>query len=681
MDEKLKEALMNAVEERIASLEKDKKEFETALENSRLYNNERNGFAQDLEKVNKELEIVQKEKEEILGLDEERKKLKQGVKDSRIESLLKDQKQLEEELSKGNLRNYERQSLENDLAKVNKELEVARADSTIKLLPKTVAERLDEIDAKMDEYLKQYNIDKEKIGQDKDTTKDDDSTVKDEQDSKNANSDSKTDKKQEEIQKRSEKFVNLSDKYQQNQKDLDKIIKEAEQSQDNPDKLTTLDVMQKNLEKENKELKKQLDEMNKYKIVVDKKNEIEEYENKKDKVVFNIRTGLYTYFDKNNEGIDIKLDEKYLTKEGKKESIKEIMEKTGLTKKQANKVDINLYQILKQMDKRNNTTKADDYLKAFENKDKKKMPVDLTYDLRNKNSNKEKENSENKLSFMQKLKMKVIAKQHEAREIATVWRDRSLFRKFLLGLGIAGVAGTLAIGNTQSTQPINETGIEQENEKDNENEKDSQDEAKDEVKDEENNKTEEELLEDLMKGFEESDFVSVNAGQEYIEASDLTQTGRRGQFVEDMDCQITNRAIVEIMEDGSERIVATSKGKTWEEAGINLDDYKSGNYVEKYALEAIDGRTDSRGYSRFGWVNSDNCEKLYSRVENINGEETITYHSMDDIKAMVKDKMEQNKTAHQSFTDSIRTSVAGLSEQQIANANSNQRVNDNDREM
>lgn len=669
MDEKLKEALINAVDKRIASLENDKKGLETELTNSRLYENEENGFTQDLDKVNEELEIAKNEKKEIEQLDEEHKKLKQELDEKnnkfklRMESLLKDKEQLEEELNKEGLYDNERQGLESDLEKVNNEIVLARSDNTIKDLAKKVGN----MDAKIDEYLAKYKIDKEKVKQEKDI--DPTNNSKDNKEDKN--------KSQEEVQKRSDKFVNLSDKYQQNQKDLDKIAKEAQKSQNDPDKLRTLYMMQQNLKRENEELKKQLDEMNKYKIIVDKKNEIKEYEPKKDKVIFNIRTGMYTYFDKNNEGIDIKLDEKYLTKEGKKESIKEIMEKTGLNKKQANKVDINLYQILKEMDKRNNTTKADDYLKAFENGDNKKMPVDLAYDLRKRNNNNEKETSDNQLTFMQKIKMKIIAKQHEAKKIATVMRDKSLFRKFLLGLGIAGVAGTLAIGNAQPTQPVNEPEIEQDDSKDNENEKDSQD----TIKDEENDKTEEEILEDMMKEFEESDFVSVNAGQEYIEASDLTQTGRRGQFVEDMDCQITNRAIVEIMEDGSEKIIVTSKGKTWEEAGINPEDYKADNYVEKYALEAIDGRTDSRGYSRFGWVNSDNCEKLYSRVENINGEETITYHSMDDIKAMVKDKMEQNKTAHQSFTDSIRTSVAGLSEEQIANANSNQRVNDNDREM
>ena len=105
MDEKLKEALINAVDKRIASLENDKKGLETELTNSRLYENEENGFTQDLDKVNEELEIAKNEKKEIEQLDEEHKKLKQELDEKnnkfklRMESLLKDKEQLEEEKS------------------------------------------------------------------------------------------------------------------------------------------------------------------------------------------------------------------------------------------------------------------------------------------------------------------------------------------------------------------------------------------------------------------------------------------------------------------------------------------------------------------------------------------------------------------------------------------------------
>lgn len=47
--------------------------------------------------------------------------------------------------------------------------------------------------------------------------------------------------------------------------------------------------------------------------------------------------------------------------------------------------------------------------------------------------------------------------------------------------------------------------------------------------------------------------------------------------------------------------------------------------MEKYALEAIDGRTDSRGYSIFGWVKATDCEKIYEKSVNINGKEYTAY--------------------------------------------------------
>ena len=175
---------------------------------------------------------------------------------------------------------------------------------------------------------------------------------------------------------------------------------------------------------------------------------------------------------------------------------------------------------------------------------------------------------------------------------------------------------------------------------------------------------------------EDSDYVRVNAGEEYIEASDLSSTGKRGQFVENMDCQITNRAIVETMEDGSEKIVASSKGKTWEEAGIDLNNYKEDKYVEKYSLEALNGEKDSRGYSKFGWVNSDKCEKLYARTETVNGKKTTTFYTLDELNAMADNSKAETKTAHQSYADSIRVEVNGAS--QNAKSDSDQRTNSKD---
>ena len=68
----------------------------------------------------------------------------------------------------------------------------------------------------------------------------------------------------------------------------------------------------------------------------------------------------------------------------------------GLDKKQAKKFDYNLYRILCRVGQ----NKAKEYLEAFKTGDSSKMPIDLEYDIRNKNSygDKEKDSRKTKLS-------------------------------------------------------------------------------------------------------------------------------------------------------------------------------------------------------------------------------------------------------------------------------------------
>ena len=507
--------------------------------------------------------------------------------------------------------------------------------------------------------------------------------------------------KQENVQKRSEEFVGLWDKYQNNQRKINRIQEKMQTYKDNPALLDELSKEKQSIEERQKELKQKIDDMNKYKLAVKEEKTIkedpiqwhpdltqeqidelkaesiqpgdQEYDQylmqhginpnnkvknekevlgiedksmgKKAQVIFNIRTGIYTYKDRNNTNMKItaeQLDTK--TKE-------EVSKNFGLDKKQSKKLDWSLYSIFLQMDKVNGTKKSEEYIKAFKEQDKEKMPAELTYDIRNKDSYGDKETDKigKKLSFRDKLRMKRVARYHKKIEIADVLEDRTLLKRILLGLGIAGATSALLI-SAPGGETRDPKGQEIEAETEIDNGKDL----------EELGITEEQLEQKVMeemKKFKETDSVLIKSGQEYIEASDLSDSGKRGKFVEDMQCKIANRAIVEQMSDGSERIVATSKGKSWEEAGINLEDYKDGKYVEKYALEAEDDRTDSRGYSVFGWVDAGDCQKLYERKQEINGQEYSIYYREDDIREKVEDDIKENGL---SLKDRIKVNASDL---------------------
>lgn len=166
MDEKLKEALMHEVDKRITSLENDKNGLETELSSEGLIDKEKTEFSMDLETVNKELEVAKNEKQNIEDLYSQKNKLQQEINQKknilqkRRTSLQHDKEQLEEELS--NVKDDRiKQQFQNDLDKINKELEIVSDGE--KKLPKMI----EQIDNKIDEYLKKYKVDKEKITSEK----------------------------------------------------------------------------------------------------------------------------------------------------------------------------------------------------------------------------------------------------------------------------------------------------------------------------------------------------------------------------------------------------------------------------------------------------------------------------------------------------------------------------------
>ena len=399
-----------------------------------------------------------------------------------------------------------------------------------------------------------------------------------------------------------------------------------------------------------------------------------EFPNKeRNKVIFNIRTSEYTYFGKDGKQYKLSLKSKYLKGNSKEDILNEILDNHEIDPtepKAINKIDIHLYQMLKYIDSKEHTSKADDYIEAFLDENPKKMPVDLVYDLKNKS----KDNNEvKKLKFADKMRLKSIARRHEKLGLAECVRDKSIFRKILLGLGVIGTVGAIGAGATKlytiskdNTNIQNDKGDTNEKDeltatptptitatpkitptitatptptitsKENSKPKDNTNEPKEEETKENTNETQRQQIKNFMKNFKETNLISVNKGVEYTNASDLNEI--KGKFVEDMDCEITNRAIVQKLSDGTEKIVATTKGKTWEEAGIDVSKYNSSEYVEKYALEAIGERKDSRGFSVFGWVDAKDCDKIYEFTQNNNGKISKTYHTYDNVREIVAKK-------------------------------------------
>ena len=350
-------------------------------------------------------------------------------------------------------------------------------------------------------------------------------------------------------------------------------------------------------------------------------------ENKKDKVIFNARTGTYTYIDKNNEPKEIpleKIDRKY------KKQIAEIL---GLDKKQAKKFDYNLYRILCRVGQ----NKAKEYLEAFKTGDSSKMPIDLEYDIRNKNSygDKEKDSRKTKLSLLEKIGLKRVANHHGKNNLAEVKEEKSLFKKILLGLSVATVGTALLTASPE--QKINENATTKEQEGENLNEKDLLENL---------GVTEAQfdgIVNDRLELFKETDLVKVEPGQEYKETSDSTENEKTGQFVdEDGVYKIVRRALINKDENGKETIIKTTqRGEDWEEAGVDIEEYKKNGYIEKYALEAENGEKDSRGYSVFGWVNADNCEKIYEKEQEINGEKIVGRFTMKELREMLLEEIEE----------------------------------------
>ena len=373
---------------------------------------------------------------------------------------------------------------------------------------------------------------------------------------------------------------------------------------------------------------------------------------RKPKIVFNIRTGMYTYTNEKGETREFTIDRNFLNKKTRDRFANAITNsELGMDLELAKKVDFNLYAVLSRIDEK----MANQYVKAFKAGDKEQMPIDLTYDIRRKGE----EENKKKLKFIDKMKMKSIAKIHGYREVAEVQKDKSLLKKMLLGLGIAGASATVLLnaGNVVDKEKdnnvnIEETGKEQEPEKDTVTPTPVAPEQTTEQK-------QEDLINQIksyMKEFKETNYVSVLAGQEYTNASDIQDIN--GRFVEDTDCQIANRAIVKTMPDGSEQIVATTKGRTWEEAGIDVSQYNSDEYTEKYALEGINGAKDSRGYSIYGWVNADKCAKLYETTQEINGKTYTVNFTKEDILNMVQEKFNLSKEESQKLAEKTASELA-----------------------
>lgn len=373
---------------------------------------------------------------------------------------------------------------------------------------------------------------------------------------------------------------------------------------------------------------------------------------RKPKIVFNIRTGMYTYTNEKGETREFTIDRNFLNKKTRDRFANAITNsELGMDLELAKKVDFNLYAVLSRIDEKI----ANQYVKAFKAGDKEQMPIDLTYDIRRKGE----EENKKKLKFIDKMKMKSIAKIHGYREVAEVQKDKSLLKKMLLGLGIAGASATVLLnaGNVVDKEKDNnvnveKTGKEQEPEKDIVTPTPVAPEQTPEQK-------QEDLINQIksyMKEFKETNYVSVLAGQEYTNASDIQDIN--GRFVEDTDCQIANRSIVKTMPDGSEQIVATTKGRTWEEAGIDVSQYNSDEYTEKYALEGINGAKDSRGYSVYGWVNADKCAKLYETTQEINGKTYTVNFTKEDILNMVQEKFNLSKEESQKLAEKTTSELS-----------------------
>lgn len=236
-----------------------------------------------------------------------------------------------------------------------------------------------------------------------------------------------------------------------------KIINQTEVQLEEKEKVEN----EKELENE-----KKVEETEQEKIKQEPKNETKNNETKKPTVKFNIKTGTYTLIDEAGFKYERDIEPRLLTKKAKNAFAIELLEKyfkkpdkedIEIAKDVSKKADINLYTLYESYDKENGTDFAREYMSSIYDMDRDQMPTDVTYDLVEKNKEKNV-----KLSWKDKMSIKKMAKEHSKdMKIADI-NEMKLWKKIAIGLGLAG--GITALG-TGSAKLINEVAVNQDNNK------------------------------------------------------------------------------------------------------------------------------------------------------------------------------------------------------------------------
>lgn len=322
--------------------------------------------------------------------------------------------------------------------------------------------------------LVSFNLDDKNLKQD---LKDE----KDEKDEKDQDSGRQENEKSETID------TNTENKIKNNKQDILKYMKLIEKYKDNPEKCKDFKRAMNDLQKENKKLYDTLnknqskDDFNPPQLKntinskeepkrIEKKEEpkrIEKKEDRRPEIVFDRKTGNYTYYDENGKATDYDFFYQRTGKKGKKEGKyydkitksqkKHIMEyaiSKGLTKQQAKMMDDKIYMILVGK----NPQLLDKYIESLKGNKTFDKGFDILYDLRKRDRD-----IERNIGFKNMRNIIKKAKEHEKLGIARVFKDKS--RAPLYGL-LAGLVGAAAIGtgtykllNSENEEKTNIEGI------------------------------------------------------------------------------------------------------------------------------------------------------------------------------------------------------------------------------
>ena len=239
-------------------------------------------------------------------------------------------------------------------------------------------------------------------------------------------------------------------KYEKEIESLEKLIKQRD------------DLINEKLKEYLEEKKTQKKEKSKVKKSAQKNIVKENEEKDKIQIFFDMVEGQYKCRYKDViKSIDI-YDENgsELISEQDKSDIETEISELVSNKEVVKKVDPYIFKILEEV----NIKKRDEYVKAIEDSTYDLNGVEIAYDFRTRENGKKREQKV-KTSFLQKRKMKKMAKIHQKNKLAQIFKDKSrgLLYGLLAGLGIT----MLGAGSTYVNDVVNKNPQQMESESEN----------------------------------------------------------------------------------------------------------------------------------------------------------------------------------------------------------------------